>query len=75
MLRVPSSHARRTIAAIVRFATVGADAREVVAGRWLRGGGASARETRGYAWNELPQPQLFTAFGLSNVKPRFSMPS
>ena len=23
----------------------------------------------------LPQPQLFTAFGLSNVKPRFSSPS
>jgi hypothetical protein len=28
-----------------------------------------------YAWNELPQPQDFTAFGLSNVKPRRSMPS
>jgi hypothetical protein len=27
-----------------------------------------------YAWKELPQPQLFTAFGLSNVKPRRSMP-
>ena len=32
-------------------------------------------ESGNYAWNELPQPQLFTAFGLSNVKPRFSMPS
>lgn len=28
-----------------------------------------------YAWKELPQPQDFTAFGLSNVKPRFSTPS
>jgi hypothetical protein len=28
-----------------------------------------------YAWNELPQPQLFTALGLSNVKPRRSIPS
>jgi hypothetical protein len=28
-----------------------------------------------YAWNELPQPQDFTALGLSNVKPRRSMPS
>jgi hypothetical protein len=28
-----------------------------------------------YAENELPQPQLFTAFGFSNVKPRFSRPS
>ena len=27
------------------------------------------------AWKELPQPQDFTAFGLSNVNPRFSMPS
>jgi hypothetical protein len=27
-----------------------------------------------YAWNELPQPQLFTALGLSNVNPRRSMP-
>jgi hypothetical protein len=27
------------------------------------------------AWKELPQPQDFTAFGLSNVKPRFSIPS
>lgn len=30
---------------------------------------------RNQAWNELPQPQDFTAFGLSNVKPRFSSPS
>lgn len=28
-----------------------------------------------YAWKELPQPQLFTAFGLSNLKPRASRPS
>ena len=28
-----------------------------------------------YAWNELPQPQVFTALGFSNVKPRFSSPS
>jgi hypothetical protein len=28
-----------------------------------------------YAENELPQPQLFTAFGFSKVKPRFSRPS
>jgi hypothetical protein len=27
------------------------------------------------AWNELPQPQLLTAFGFSKVKPRFSRPS
>jgi hypothetical protein len=27
-----------------------------------------------YAWKELPQPQLFTALGLSNVNPRRSMP-
>lgn len=25
-----------------------------------------------YAWNELPQPQLLTALGFSNVKPCFS---
>ena len=25
-----------------------------------------------YAWNELPQPQLLTAFGFSKVKPCFS---
>ena len=28
-----------------------------------------------YAWNDWPQPQLFTALGFSNVKPRFSKPS
>ena len=27
------------------------------------------------AWNELPQPQVLTALGFSNVKPRFSRPS
>ena len=27
------------------------------------------------AWNELPQPQLFEAFGLLKVKPRLSIPS
>ena len=24
----------------------------------------------GQTWNELPQPQLFTTFGFSNLKPR-----
>ena len=28
-----------------------------------------------YALNELPQPQVFLAFGLLNWKPRCSMPS
>ncbi len=26
-------------------------------------------------WNELPQPQLLTTFGLLKTKPRFSRPS
>jgi len=30
---------------------------------------------RDQAWKELPQPHDLTAFGLSNVKPRFSIPS
>lgn len=36
---------------------------------------ASRRGDSSQAWNELPQPQDLTALGLSNVKPRFSMPS
>ena len=31
-------------------------------------------DTSGYAEKLLPQPQLLTAFGLSNVKPRLSRP-
>jgi hypothetical protein len=47
-------------------------------------GFASTRETASvnvcdltslYAEKLLPQPQLLTAFGLLNVKPRFSRPS
>ena len=37
---------------------------------------AYRKETRriiDYAWKELPQPHDLTAFGLSKVKPRFSM--
>lgn len=29
----------------------------------------------GQTWNELPQPQLLTTFGLLNTNPRFSRPS
>jgi hypothetical protein len=30
---------------------------------------------RAQVWKELPQPQLFLAFGLLKVKPRLSIPS
>lgn len=40
----------------------------------LRGNlyGATQQPLWRYAWNELPQPQVFTAFGFSNVNPCFS---
>src|SRR5438128_1772337 len=34
-----------------------------------------ATGTPGYAWNELPQPQVLVALGLVNTKPRRSSPS
>ena len=35
----------------------------------------NSRLTFSYAWKLLPQPQVLTALGLSNVKPRLYRPS